>query len=117
MKKGKSCGLRGKHGRPRIVQACVDCGKIAETRKLRCGECIRLARNARHNRYGNRHGAIHMAVHRAVKSGKLVVERECQLCGSNENIHLHHEDYDRPLDVVPLCRVCHVRVHHKLKYG
>lgn len=44
------------------------------------------------------------------RRGKLI-EEPCVECGGSENIEAHHEDYDRPLDVVWLCRPCHV-AHH-----
>jgi len=39
------------------------------------------------------------------------LECKCSICGSTENLERHHPDYDRPLDVVTLCRSCHCRVH------
>jgi hypothetical protein len=44
------------------------------------------------------------------KRGKLKPE-PCKSCGVEENIEMHHEDYDRPLDVVWLCRKCHLSLH------
>lgn len=44
------------------------------------------------------------------RRGKLTV-RSCERCGSNENIEMHHRDYDKPLDVEWLCRKCH-KAHH-----
>ncbi len=35
----------------------------------------------------------------------------CALCASDQNVHAHHRDYSRPLDVVWLCAKCHHRVH------
>lgn len=44
------------------------------------------------------------------RRGKL--ERQpCAKCGS-EDSQRHHEDYSKPLDVVWLCRACHI-AHHK----
>lgn len=37
----------------------------------------------------------------------------CEICGARSNLHYHHWSY-RPihaLDVIPLCRSCHTRVH------
>lgn len=44
----------------------------------------------------------------------------CKSCGSNENIHLHHINYDRlgnekMKDLMPLCIECHTKLHEK--YG
>jgi ribosomal protein L18E len=35
----------------------------------------------------------------------------CFICGA-EQAEMHHEDYDKPIDVVWLCRPCHLD-HHK----
>lgn len=40
----------------------------------------------------------------------FLVPRPCEHCGSRAD-HKHHEDYDRPLDIVWLCRRCHIRLH------
>ena len=37
----------------------------------------------------------------------------CQECGDTK-VQAHHPDYDRPLDVIWLCRPCHVLEHHPL---
>lgn len=47
----------------------------------------------------------------AIESGKLSRE-PCARCGEPETLP-HHEDYDRPLDVVWLCRSCHSH-HHRI---
>lgn len=51
----------------------------------------------------------HSAVNSAVKSGKLV-PMPCESCGQKE-VHGHHCDYDKPLDVNWLCAVCHKQWH------
>lgn len=45
-------------------------------------------------------------VRMAVRRGTLVA-RECEVCGSAENVEKHHPDYDRPTLVVFACRNCH----------
>lgn len=50
----------------------------------------------------------------AKDAGILVYPDECEQCGSTGDVQLHHLDrqrYKRPLEVVPLCRVCHIRLH------
>jgi len=34
----------------------------------------------------------------------------CFMCGS-EAKHLHHPDYEKPTEVVPLCISCHDKIH------
>lgn len=43
------------------------------------------------------------------KRGKLV-KKPCLECGSKKS-QMHHEDYSRPLDVMWLCRPCHMKRH------
>lgn len=50
------------------------------------------------------------AVKRAVKVG-ILTRGCCEKCGSSENIHGHHCDYDKQLDVMWLCARCHNEWH------
>lgn len=52
------------------------------------------------------------AVSNAVRDGRLLKE-PCLFCGAEKNIHAHHNDYSKPLDVVWLCAKCHHRMHAK----
>jgi hypothetical protein len=47
------------------------------------------------------------------KAAKLLIPNPCQSCGSTEEIHAHHDDYSKPLQVTWLCRKCHIQ-HHKI---
>ena len=47
---------------------------------------------------------------RAIKSGKLH-RLPCEVCGSTDKIHAHHEDYSKPLDVIWLCSAHHAWIH------
>ena len=51
----------------------------------------------------------------ALRNGKLKKNDRCQICGSKSNIECHHHDYDKPLDVIWLCRACHKMAHSKYK--
>ncbi len=56
--------------------------------------------------------AAHTYVRAAVFFGDLVKPDQCEDCGNvRKRIHAHHEDYDKPLDVVWLCTRCHGRRH------
>jgi sigma-70-like protein len=46
----------------------------------------------------------------AVRSGRIS-KRPCKVCG-DENSEAHHEDYDKPLEVVWLCKKHHDE-HHR----
>lgn len=43
--------------------------------------------------------------------GKLIQEK-CKECG-DPNTEMHHEDYDKPLEVTWLCRDCHLELHEE----
>ena len=45
-----------------------------------------------------------------VRAGRLVAG-PCAICGAAHNIHAHHRDYSRPLQVTWLCAKCHHRLH------
>ena len=51
------------------------------------------------------------AVNDAVRYGKLIKPDACSKCGRVSRIHGHHPDYSKPLDVVWLCRSCHIAEH------
>jgi len=55
----------------------------------------------------------HGAVSRAIRSGSLV-RNPCERCGDPKSV-AHHEDYDKPLDVMWLCQPCHKQRHKELK--
>jgi hypothetical protein len=57
-------------------------------------------------------------VNKEVATGRMLPARMliCAKCGSMAH-HYHHSDYDKPLDVVPLCVTCHGKVHAKLCAG
>lgn len=48
---------------------------------------------------------------RAVSNGKVKRKNICEQCGSTTKIEGHHPDYNKPLDVVWLCRECHRHLH------
>jgi hypothetical protein len=59
-----------------------------------------------------RRAVAHSAVAKAIRNGTL--ERiPCVRCGNEKSV-AHHEDYDKPLDVVWLCQPCHVKRHKEL---
>jgi hypothetical protein len=57
-----------------------------------------------------RRNRAHGAVARAIRNGGLV-RQPCIRCGAEKSV-AHHENYDKPLEVVWLCQPCHVQ-HHK----
>ena len=55
----------------------------------------------------------HGAVRQAIINGTLV-KVPCIRCGEVKSL-AHHDDYDKPLDVMWLCQPCHKQRHKELK--
>jgi hypothetical protein len=49
-------------------------------------------------------------LNRYIKTGKIK-RSSCEVCGASKNIHGHHPDYSKPLEVIWLCPVCHKKVN------
>ncbi len=55
----------------------------------------------------------HKAVEYAVRIGRLQ-KRPCERCGTNTQVHAHHDDYSRRLDVRWLCPIHHRDRHREM---
>lgn len=53
----------------------------------------------------------HMLLNEAVYSGNVTKPSSCQICEATGNLHGHHHDYTKPLDVWWLCPSCHHLLH------
>lgn len=62
-------------------------------------------RNKNPNKY-----KAHTMVNNCIRDGKLFKE-PCEICGSTEKIHAHHDDYLKPLNVRWLCSAHHSQWH------
>lgn len=68
-----------------------------------------------HRRYyyenPERNHAIYL-VRKAIKNGEI--EKQCcEICG-NKNVHAHHSDYAKHLDVIWLCPKHHAWIHNRV---
>ena len=63
------------------------------------------------------HARARHAVQEAVRWGKMAKPTACSACHASEPPHRihghHHLGYDRPLDVVWLCSICHGEQHRR----
>ena len=81
----------------------------------------KLPERKRHNSVVNqawraedrRRTRAHNAVSRAIVKG-ILERKPCCRCGSEKTV-AHHEDYDKPLEVMWLCQPCHKQRHKELK--
>ena len=86
--------------------------KAAEAvRKYRRNNQAVAVENARRyaNKYPERIKAVDLMKY-AVRTGR-VVRGPCFACGATKNVHGHHEDYDKPYEVIWLCPGCHYAYH------
>lgn len=61
--------------------------------------------------------AAHILMGNAVRRGEIIKPSHCQDCQTEclgkKELHGHHEDYTKPLDVIWLCVSCHYKRHRK----
>jgi hypothetical protein len=57
---------------------------------------------------------------RSEASRKICLDNKiCSICGISKAQDRHHPDYNKPLEIIPVCKRCHLRMHSKqreLKY-
>ena len=61
------------------------------------------------------HHKARIQTNHAIKAGRLV-RQPCEVCGADDKVHAHHDDYSKPLDVRWLCPEHH-REHHAKATG
>jgi hypothetical protein len=78
----------------------------------------KIRKNLRNTIYRTNYRLRHPEKYKAEKEiakarhhGQLNPE-PCFNCGSTNGVEAHHEDYSKPLDIVWLCRECHVGLHN-----
>ena len=95
--------------------------KYAEYERSRWERPERRAAAARYQRKSRalrpERAAAYRAVRNAVVSGRLQNPSSCVLCCKIGRVEAHHEDYGKPLDVVWLCRACHLAEHGKVAFS
>jgi hypothetical protein len=90
----------------RIRQYDKDRSKHPERAKLH------LEVNKAWRNQDKRRAKCHNAVAKAIKSGELV-RSPCIKCGDVNSL-AHHEDYDKPLEVIWFCQPCHKQRHKEI---
>ena len=78
------------------------------------GYIAHLRERVRKYRRINPHKHVaHQMVSKALLSG-AILRGSCEVCGTTEYVHAHHDDYSRPLDVKWLCAADHKARHREL---
>lgn len=52
----------------------------------------------------------HIIVFHSLVNG-IISKSPCSKCGATTNIHAHHNDYSKPLEITWLCASCHRKYH------
>lgn len=55
--------------------------------------------------------AARVALGNALRDGGVRKPPECEVCAVSGDLHGHHEDYSKPLDVIWVCTACHAFIH------
>lgn len=111
--------MRKRQPRGRRKSTCCKCEKELEpTRKGKqayCKAChaahMRLTRPKHRDLkpLAHKKANVRAITHYYVKKGKIQKEN-CKICNS-PNSQTHHPNYDKPLEVIWLCRDCHLNLH------
>ena len=72
----------------------------------------RLAHKKSRERFPEKFKARYV-LNNAIRDGKIVRPLMCR-CGSTGRIEAHHIDYSKPLEVIWLCKPCHVKADKEL---
>lgn len=54
-------------------------------------------------------------VRTALRNGSMVRPNKCSMCGKQCKPEAHHEDYNKPLDIIWVCKSCHTNIHYSNK--
>lgn len=106
-------GRRYKHDEGR-KPFCSHCGKIKEenySNESYCGRCKTTLRRIKMSPEARAKEATRKLTRRAIAQGKLI-KLPCEVCQTDIDVHAHHDDYYKPLDVRWLCRTHHME-HHR----
>lgn len=98
---------------------CIICGTNKQRKYASTEKGKNIIRNAIYKsikKYSEKQNTRYK-VRDALKSGKLIKSTHCEVCGvENHKLDAHHEDYEKPLEVVWCCRTpCHKLLDKILK--
>jgi len=66
------------------------------------------------NRYNNKtRTKEQVRAHNLIQSHPELKGKECEFCGSTENLVTHHPDYQYPSITVTCCVSCHLIIHKR----
>ena len=120
---GKSKNRLGKEYHRRICNFCLyrkgRKNKYVEQLKLKDINEFREGEKKRGKRWREGHRKEHYAhtlLNRAIEKGTIIKPDRCSKCGKTaQKINGHHEDYDKPYEVIWLCDQCHNARHREIR--
>jgi hypothetical protein len=68
-----------------------------------------LKQQLRYHKKNPKHNKARVLVNQAIKAGVLI-KQPCEVC-NKKLVEAHHEDYNKPLDIIWLCKEHHLEVH------
>lgn len=81
-----------------------------ERRKLNPSVSLRAVEKYNANNPDKTRVQAHARYHKA-----KLKKSNCEHCGSDINLQMHHADYDKPLEVITLCVKCRNKEHIRLR--
>jgi len=93
-----------------VTSHCKDCRRAyrqANKRRLLQAQYIRRADNPNYDRQR----VAWNKVYYALQHGQLQKPDTCEVCGAQlgvDNIQAHHDDYDKPFEIIWCCQNCHI---------
>lgn len=112
------CGACGKCKHREYMRGWYQRKTMDERRAIVAARSPEAVATAESDRYQRRKGTplviANYTLNNAIRRGRI--ERgPCEVCGTTENVHGHHDDYSKPLDVRWLCRDHHLELHRVLR--
>lgn len=92
---------------------CIECKRQIqrEYRKTPNGRTAQSVAMDRWRQSNPEKVVAHRILNKAIRDGSVLRPERCTECASDLKVEGHHTDYSCPLDVVWLCRECHVAAH------
>jgi hypothetical protein len=94
---------------------CRECGKAYKLQHYEQYYGEYYERTRQYRREKPERYRCYWIVQEAIKNGDLVRPGMCSKCGKRDDIVAHHDDYNRPFDIVWLCVSCDRQLHADLR--
>lgn len=102
------------------IPKCQECRGFLSGRKneINCKDCVSSVNRFKYGQfYKNRWPAkseAHRLVQAALSHKEIIKPDNCSACSkeaTGHKLHAHHDDYNKPLDIIWLCNKCHLGRH------